>query len=76
MVLLLQVHNFVFCIACGDGVYWGINQGLSLGWSILVLDQDTYLQNPNTKFQYWDMSYQMTYHVLAHMPYFRRPGHI
>jgi len=33
------------------------------------------LQNPNATFQHWDMSYQMTWCILAHMPYFRRPGH-
>ena len=34
------------------------------------------LQNPNTTFQYWDMSHQMTWYILAHMPYFCRPGRI
>jgi len=35
-----------------------------------------FLQNPNTAFQYWDIFHQMTWYILAHMPYFRRPGHI
>jgi len=31
------------------------------------------LQNPNTTFQYLDMSHQMTWYILAYIPYFRRP---
>ena len=31
------------------------------------------LQNPNTTFQYRDMSHQMTWYILAHMPYFAGP---
>ena len=34
------------------------------------------LQNSNATFQYCDMSHQMTWYILAHMPYFHRPGHI
>ena len=57
---------------------------------IIYLALQHCLQNPNAKFQYWDMSHQMTRwtdrmdghtdkkwtYFLVHMPYFRRPGHI
>ena len=42
---------------------------------IIYLALQHCLQNPNTTFQFWDMSHQMTWYILAHMPYFRRPGH-
>ena len=47
-----------------------------LGLLIIYLALQHCLQNPNTTFQYWDMSHQMSWYILAHMPYFRRPGHI
>ena len=43
---------------------------------IIYLALQHCLQNPNSTFQYWDMCHQMTWYILAHMPYFRRPGHI
>ena len=43
---------------------------------IIYLALQNFLQKPNTTFQYWDMFHQMTWYILAHMPYFRRPGHI
>ena len=42
----------------------------------IYLALQNFLQNPNITFQYWDMSHQMTLYILAHMPYFRRLGHI
>ena len=47
-----------------------------LGLLIIYLALQHCLQNPNTTFQYRDMSHQMTWYILAHMPYFRRPGHV
>ena len=46
-----------------------------LGLLIIYLALQHCLQNPNTTFQYGDMSHKMTWYILAHMPYFRRPGH-
>ena len=43
---------------------------------IIYLALQHCLQNPNAKFQHWDMSYQMTCYILAYMLYFCRPGHI
>ena len=43
---------------------------------LIYLALQHYLQNLNTKFQYWDMSYQMILYILAHVPYFCRPSHI
>ena len=43
---------------------------------IIYLALEHCLQNPNTKFQHWDMSHQMALYILAHMPYFRRPMYI
>jgi len=34
-----------------------------------------FLQNPNTTLQYWDMSHQITWYILAHMPCFHRRSH-
>ena len=42
---------------------------------IIYLALQHCLQNPNAKFQYRDVSHQMTRYILAHMPYFCRPGH-
>ena len=42
----------------------------------IYLALQNFLQNPNTTFQYWDLSHQMTWYILSHMPYVRRPGHI
>ena len=47
-----------------------------LGLLIIYLALQHCLQNQNTTFQYWDMSHQMTWYILAHMPYFCRPNHI
>ena len=47
-----------------------------LGLLIIYLALHHCLQNPNITFQYWDMSHQMTWYILAHMPYFRKPGHL
>jgi len=46
------------------------------GLLIIYLALQHCLQNPNTSLWYWDMSHQMTWFILAHMPCFRRPGHI
>ena len=43
---------------------------------IIYLALQHCLQNPNTTFQYWDMSHKMAWYILVHMPYFRRPSHI
>jgi len=47
-----------------------------LGLLIIYLALQHFLQNPNTTFQHWDMSQHMTWGILAHIPYFRRPSHI
>ena len=47
-----------------------------LGLLIIYLALQHCLQNPNTAFQYRDMSHKMTWYILAHMPYFRRRSHI
>jgi len=60
-------HNFLF--QCGTATNFARIVGNLFGFTHC-------LQNPNTTFQYWDMSHQMTWYILAHMPYFRRPGHI
>ena len=31
---------------------------------------------PNATFQYWDITHQITWYILAHVPCFCRPGHI
>ena len=52
-----------------------VQQQKFVGLLIIYLALQHWLQNPNTPFQYRDISHQMTWYILAHMPYFRRPGH-
>ena len=61
-------HNFLF------------QYGIAIKFSELVdnlFGFTNFLTESNYyTFQYWDISHQMTWYILAHMPYFCRPGHI